>query len=290
MMIVGIAAGILIGILWLYWFLVHPRRSGNQGLEPYRRVYIAHRGLYNNQSEAPENTIAAFRKAVRSGYGIELDVQLTQDGQVVVAHDSRLNRVTGRNGKIQDYTYRELQQFSVFGTEERIPLFSRVLCEVAGKTPLIVEIKAGADYKELCEKTAGLLDQYTGEFCVESFSPLAVKWFRDNRPQWIRGQLSTNYRKDRLSRKWYVNFFLGGFLLNFLGRPDFLACNHKYAKELRFRLLRRFSKGCMAAWTVKTQQELEQAEKYFDIFIFDSFIPNGFPGERENENNMCRKD
>lgn len=269
-----IVIGILFGVILLYWFLVHPDCSRKQRLEPYRKVYIAHRGLHDNQSEAPENTISAFRKAVQSGYGIELDVQLTKDGQVVVVHDKKLSRVTGKDGNVQDYTYQDLQQFSVFGTEEKIPLFSRVLCEVAGKVPLIVEIKTGADYKELCEKSARLLDQYRGEFCVESFSPLAVKWFRIERPQWIRGQLSTNYRKDKLSRKWYVNFFLGGFLLNFLGRPNFLAYNHKYAKEFRFQLLRRFNNGCMAAWTVRSQQELEQAKKYFNIFIFDSFIPD----------------
>ena len=269
-MVIGL---ILAGIFVFYWFLVFPGRLDAERMRPYRETCIAHRGLYDNHSDAPENTIAAFRKAVEHGYGIELDVQLSEDGQVVVAHDRTLRRIARVDGAVRQYSYEQLRRFPLFGTEERIPLFARVLEEVGGAVPLIVEIKAGQDYRELCEKTACLLDAYSGEYCVESFSPLAVRWFRRNRPDWIRGQLSTDYRKDHLSRKWYADWFLGGFMLNFIGRPHFLAYNHRYAGQLRFRAVRAVCRGRAAAWTIRNPRELARARKRFDIFIFERFLP-----------------
>ena len=105
------------------------------------QIYYAHRGLHDNESEAPENTLAAFKKAVDQGYGIELDVQLTKDGQVVVAHDFTLKRNCGVNLDIDTLTYEELQRFPIFKSNERIPLFTDVLQVVDGKVPLIVELK-----------------------------------------------------------------------------------------------------------------------------------------------------
>lgn len=108
---------------------------------------------------------------------------------------------------------------------------------------------------------------------MESFHPFAVKWFRDNRPDVIRGQLSTNYWKDNLNRKWYEKFALTNLLVNCISRPDFIAYNHKWKNNLSYRICRRLFPVENVAWTIKNQEELEEAEKTFDVIMFDSFIP-----------------
>lgn len=117
------------------------------------------------------------------------------------------------------------------------------------------------------------MDNYEGYYCMESFHPFAVKWFRDNRPDVIRGQLSTNYWKDNLNRKWYEKFALTNLLVNCISRPDFIAYNHKWKNNLSYRICRRLFPVENVAWTIKNQEELEEAEKTFDVIMFDSFIP-----------------
>jgi len=144
----------------------------------YNKMY-AHRGLHDDV--VPENSLTAFRLARENGYGVELDVQMTKDGQLVVFHDGNLKRVCGVDGFLRDYTYEELQQFSLKGTQEKIPLFSTVL-NTLGTTDLICEIKGDNGNKNyvICQKTYEALLQYPGRYCVESFSPYLVKWFKDN--------------------------------------------------------------------------------------------------------------
>ena len=89
--------------------------------------YYAHRGLYDNHHGVPENSLPAFRAAVEKGYGVELDVQLSADGQVVVFHDDTLDRICGVHGKVIDYPLSELQQMKLLDTEETLPLFTDVL-------------------------------------------------------------------------------------------------------------------------------------------------------------------
>lgn len=108
---------------------------------------------------------------------------------------------------------------------------------------------------------------------MESFHPFAVKWFKDHRPEIIRGQLSTNYFKDKINRKWYEKFLLSNLMLNFLTKPDFIAYNHLWKKDFSYTLCRKLFKPKNVAWTIKNQKELEEAEKTFDVIIFDSFIP-----------------
>ena len=132
------------------------------------------------------------------GYGIELDVQLTKDGVPVVFHDWDLKRAAGVDRKIRDCTFEELQSYRLFGSSQTIPAFETVLELADGRTPLIIELKAEIVHRELCEKCAVLLDRYPGEYCIESFSPLALGWFKRHRPNVLRGQLATNHRGEGL--------------------------------------------------------------------------------------------
>lgn len=256
-----------------YLFCLAPGRDRRDRLKTFEERYIAHRGLFDNAGAAPENSLGAFRLAVEKGYGIELDVQLTADRRLVVFHDKTLKRMCGVNAALRKCSYQELQQYTLMASEERIPLLEEALKEIGGKVPLIVEIKSDGDWREVAEATAEIMDRYEGCYCVESFYPLVLGWFRKNRPEVIRGQLATDFFKSGTEKKWYRKVLASNLLLNFKSRPDFIAYNHLYAGQFSYRLCRQLFPVGNAAWTIKSQEELAQAEKTFQIIIFDSFVP-----------------
>ena len=259
-------------LVLLYFLMIMPRLTRQQDWKQFPKVYYAHRGLHDNHTEAPENSMAAFKKAVAAGYGIELDVQLTKDRIPVVFHDFTLQRATGKPGKVCEYTYEELQEFPLFESEERIPKFENVLAAVNGRVPLIVEIKLEWMDLMVCTLTNRALADYKGLYCIESFNPLALMWYRRYRNDVLRGQLSDGFLKTG-EFKGPLYFILQNLLLNWMTRPDFVAYDHKYADNLSRRLCRKLYHNMAVAWTIKSQKELEEAEKSFDMFIFDSFIP-----------------
>ena len=205
-------------------FLVAPGAASKRQKAPFMGANFAHRGLHSRDKTVPENSLEAFRLAAREGYGIELDVQLSKDGQVVVFHDDTLDRVCGVHARVDEKTYEELKQLSLCGTEHTIPLFTDVLAVIRGRGPLIVELKTGRRNRELCEKTYALLESYRGDVCIESFNPFIVTWFRFHAPDLVRGQLAMprkRYAGEGFSK--LQAFALSHTLFNFLARPQFIA-------------------------------------------------------------------
>jgi len=268
-----VVLSIVAAIAVLYLLMIMPRVLHRPDMTPFKGRFYAHRGLHDNASEAPENSMPAFKKAVEAGYGIELDIQLTKDQQVVVFHDDLLQRVCGVEGKVSDYTYEQLQEFRLCKSEERIPLFTEVLKLVDGKVPLIVEFK-GNDSTDtsLCPVGAEILGNYKGLYCVESFNPLMVAWYRKNRPQVVRGQLAERFFSN--TKKTALYFVLQNLLLNFYTKPDFIAYKWSDRKTLAQKLCRRLYGTTAVTWTIQSQEALEVSRKSFDLFIFDSFIPD----------------
>lgn len=204
-------------------YLIAPGKIRKKQRSPFQNRNFAHRGLHKRDKSVPENSLAAFERAASYGYGIELDVQLSKDGQVVVFHDDTLNRVCGVDARVDSKTFDELKQLRLCGTDETIPLFSEVLKTVRGRGALIVELKNGKHNKELCEKTYALLRRYTGDYCIESFNPFIVRWFRLNAPEVVRGQLANPPKDYNGEVNPVTGFILGNVLLNFLARPQFIA-------------------------------------------------------------------
>lgn len=280
-----------------YLLLIKPRILFRPDRRPFVGRLYAHRGLHDNQTEAPENSMAAFRKAVAAGYGIELDVQLTRDGIPVIFHDFTLQRMARYDedaipagmlpdadgtypvtGKVRDYTWEELQHFHLLHSAERIPKFAEFLRMVDGQVPLVIEFKVESNElslsPEVCVTAWKLLEKYRGVFCIESFHPMVLWWFRRNHPEVFRGQLAEEfYRDDPNAFRSPVYFVLAMLLLNCLTAPDFVAYNHRHARNLSRRLCRGLYRSTAAAWTIKSEAELARAHRMFDIFIFDSFIP-----------------
>ena len=232
-------------------------------------INFAHRGLHDLRKQIPENSLAAFRAAANAGYGAELDVQLSKDGKVVVFHDDDLKRACGIDAPVSDYTYEELSEMSLFGTEETIPLFSDVLDVFRDRDcPLIVELKNGKRNDELCEKTYALLKAYPGVYCIESFNPFIVNWFRKHAPEVFRGQLAEGPDGYKGAVPRFAAYVLAGCWLSFLNKPDFIAyrLGHRPGRVLRMK-----EKGMLLfAWT---SHSLETDTEENDAIIFEHYLP-----------------
>lgn len=259
-------------MFFLYLLMLMPRIFKKPKRTPYMGVFYAHRGLHDNQTDAPENSMCAFRKAVEAGYGIELDVQMTKDGIPVIFHDFTLDRMCGVPGKIGEFTYEELQKLYLLKTQEKIPALEEFLKLVDGRVPLIVELKVEWTDVSLCPAVDRLLSAYKGTYCIESFNPLVLLWYRRYHKEVMRGQLSTNFRQDGNYTSFF-HFLLTHLLTNWVTGPDFIAYNCMFKEEPGRRICRKLYKNLAVAWTVKNQKQLESLEKDFDLFIFDSFIP-----------------
>ena len=256
-------------ILIIFIYLILPGHAKKESKAPFYGRNIAHRGLYEADQSVPENSLSAFARAADNGYGIELDVQLSADGKVVVFHDDTLDRVCGVDKRVDELDYGDLKELPLYKTTERVPLFTDVLDTVGGRVPLIVELKTGKRNKELCEKTCALLCSYNGKYCIESFDPFIVKWFRFHARHILRGQLTQTpdeFVKSGTSKA--VGFILGNVLFDFLSRPHFIA--HRNGKKtLPVRIAEKT--GAMdVIWTVRDQKDAPGC----DCIIFEHYRPD----------------
>lgn len=263
---------IIMVLLLLFVFMVAPRMFGRADRTPFLGWHYAHRGLFDNAGVAPENTLAAFRKAVEAGYGIELDVQLSKDDKLVVFHDATLKRMCGVAGHVWDYTLEELRKFKIGHSNERIPTLEEFLEAVHGKVPFILEYKLYRTQTRVCELAEAVLQNYQGAYCIESFHPLALWWYRNNQPDVMRGQLCEEFFREK-QFKGKIMYTVQSFMpLNFLTRPDFIAYNHKHPNNISRRICN-FLGGLSVAYTVKSRLEYEKAKKNdYKLMIFDNFI------------------
>lgn len=269
--IVWIVLSVIVVLALLILFLIAPSRPSAELRALFQGGRFAHRGLHTKNKEIPENSLAAFKRAVEAGYGIELDIQFSKDEQIVVFHDDTLKRVCGIEGRVDDYTYAQLQQFRLCGTGEQIPLFSTVLETVAGKVPLIVELKNGPKNRLLCERSLAMLRAYQGVFCIESFQPVIVGWFRKNAPDILRGQLSAGREEFRKELNPVAGWALSHVLTNVVARPQFLAY-HKVKKSRTARLCTKL--GAMRfVWTVRDTDDIKKITAQNDAVIFEFYQP-----------------
>lgn len=273
MIIIAVIIAIILIILAVLLILSMSGRVGHRGLEALRGWRYAHRGLYGNG--VPENSMAAFRKALEGGYGIELDVHLLKDGNLAVIHDASLKRTAGAAVLIEDLTAEDLQNYPLEGTEETIPLLQDVLALYAGKAPIILELKAErGNCAALTETACRMMEDSGVTYCMESFDPRCVRWLKQNKPHIVRGQLSENYFRSKKSKlPVYLKLALSNHLLNFLTQPDFIACRYSDRNLWSTKLCRSLWGLESVTWTVQSRDELDTAEKEGWISIFESFAP-----------------
>lgn len=197
---------------------------------------IAHRGIYDNK-KVYENSLEAFKKAIKMGYAIEFDLHLTKDNEVVVFHDGKLDRLTKSNGVIKNMTLEEIQKVADF-----IPTFEDVLELVNGKVPLLIELKDSRGFA-LEKEVSKRLNGYKGEFAIQSFDPRTVLWFRLFRKDITRGLL--------IGPK-----SIGSFRMISTCRPDFINVNKVLLDDKK---IKKFN-GLKLSYLI----EKEEKDKYSD--------------------------
>ena len=265
-------------LLALWLFLIAPRARKKQ-IQPFLRPY-AHRGLWGG--DLPENSLGAFRAAAERGFAIELDIQLSADGEVMVFHDYTLDRVCGRAGKICELTAAELGNIPLNGIEnECIPTLREVLATVAGRVPLLIELKGENGNTSLVPATLAVLASYQGLWCMESFNPLLLRAVKKHAPHVLRGLLSTDLLKVKKEGSKLLNFALSAHLFNFLCRPAFLAFDGHYPRRKGLLLGLHLFGATPFVYTMRNEADYRHFLQKGVCPIFDGFTPAGAgDGER----------
>ncbi len=260
-----IAIGILLFVA-LFLFLIFPAARRHPQRQVLKNRFIAHRGLHD--TTRPENSLAAYAAAIAAGYTIETDVHLTADGEVVVFHDETLTRMCGVDGVVEETTLAQLKTLRLKNSEETIPTLAEFLELVAGQVPLLIEFKVHQkDTVPLCKAVDRVLANYKGEYIIQSFYPPVLHWYRKNRPNVCRGQLSAPFLKEN-----FVHFLAGCLLFNVIARPDFVSYDLVGAKHPCRRLCTLLG-ALPVGWTFRSQKEIDAHRADFEGFIFEGFIP-----------------
>ena len=257
------------------WTLLLRCRRGHPGWKLLRQYRYAHRG-YHDKPHIPENSMAAFHRAIENGFGAALDVHLLKDGHLAVIHDASLKRTAGADVLVEDLTSEELKAYRLEGTDERIPLLDEVLALFEGKTPLVVELKPErGNHAELAAATCALLDRYRVDYCIESFDPRCLIWLRKNRPEIIRGQLSSQFLRhgETAGHGKLTMWLLGNLMTNIAVQPDFIAYQFQDRKNPALAWCRKFYKVQEIDWTIRTKEEMQAAEQEGNLVIFECFDP-----------------
>lgn len=251
-----------------------PRPGAEAFGEAWERLFdppIAHRGLWTNGG-APENSLAAFQAACAKDYSIELDVQLTADGQVVVFHDERLERLTGVQGRLRDHTAAELGALRLSGADETIPTLVEALTVIGHRAMVHIELKTPfGEVGELEKKVSEILIDHNGPIAVIGFNPYSHAWFADHNPQVLRGLDSYGWN-DENARKLAPELrrSLAALEQVEIARPDFLALGLDMLPSPRADVLR--AKGMpVVAWTVRSAEQWDAVADHCDNLIFEGF-------------------
>lgn len=264
--IIGLSLlGLVLLLIALYlFFLLRPRTKRPQ--DPALLCDYAHRGLHGDG--IPENSLAAFARACEAGVGIELDVQLSRDGIVMVFHDYTLVRMTGREEKLCNLDAAELRTLTLADSTETVPTLEEVLALVNGRVPILVELKGESTDASLCSRVAAILKDYRGAYCLESFNPLLIGSMKKYLPQAFRGLLYTNVCREKKSRS-LLNIALTCMALNFLAKPNFIAYNQQDRNALPVRLATKLFRAPRFVWTVRSSEQLDAARAHGECPIFE---------------------
>jgi glycerophosphoryl diester phosphodiesterase len=231
---------------------------------------VAHRGLWNKDG-APENSLAAFQAACQAGYGVELDVHLSSDGEAMVFHDHSLKRMTGEEGRLCDRTAADLQDLKLKGTDERIPTLVETLALIGHRAMVHVELKTGfGEVGPLEQRVHEILMDHAGPTCVIGFNPYSHAWFADRFPGVLRGLDSyawtdANPHLSDEQRRSFANLEQVA-----IARPHFLAMSLDTVASPA--VAKHRAEGMpVVAWTVRNPAQWTPIKDHCDNLIFEGF-------------------
>ena len=225
-----------------------------------REWSFAHRGLHG--AGLPENSPGAFAAAIAKGMGIECDVQRSSDGQAMVFHDFELDRLTSESGPVARRSAEQLGQIVLSGSSDTIPTLRQLLDSVAGRVPLLIEIKSRREHRiaALCLAVRRVLEGYQGPHGVMSFDPRVSRWFARHSPLTVRGLVMTEENDKAVAGAVRRRLAL------WHARPDFLAYDIRDLPS-RFAAAQRKRGLPVTSWTVRSAEHRERAAQYADAPI-----------------------
>jgi glycerophosphoryl diester phosphodiesterase len=232
---------------------------------------IAHRGLHDLEAGLPENSLAAFEAGAEAGYPCELDVQLTNSGELIVLHDLDLSRATGVARPSVTLTAGDLPNTRIFGVDQRVPTLAQVIECVRGRVPLLIELKRddASNPRALVNAVLQNLKYRNGEYALSSFDPVIVYALRTAKSDFPIGQISGLLRTARPLRR-----LVGRSLAsNFFTRPDFISYE-LVGLPSRIVEMWRSHGVTVLAWPIKSPYDEREARKYADNIIFSDFLPD----------------
>jgi len=242
----------------------------------FRDIPLAHRGFHDIRAGRPENSPAAFQAAIAAGYGIELDLQLSSDGQAMVFHDETLERLTAETGAVNERTAAGLGRIPLTGGSDTIPTLAEVLTLVAGRTPLLIEIKdqtltMSETDGRLEAATAAALQGYSGPVALMSFNPHAIATMARLSPDIPRGLTTSAY----LVEDWVP---LPAETCDALrGIPDYdrvgaSFVSHEAIDLTSLRIAELRAQGAaILCWTIKTAEDEANARKFAHNITFEQY-------------------
>ena len=238
---------------------------------------IAHRALHNRFEGRIENSMASIMAAAEAGYGIEIDVQPSSDGHAMVFHDDLLDRLTDETGIVRGRSCAELSQIQISGDSGTIPTLEAVLKAVAGRVPLLVEIKdqdgfMGGNIGALEAATAHALTGYDGDVAVMSFNPHSVAEMAKLLPNIPRGIVTSAYQPliwPELSEE------RRGELREIQDYDRVGACfvSHEASDLSRPRIAELKADGArILSWTIRSADQEAEARQIADNVTFEGYL------------------
>ena len=247
-------------------------------LEFLKAQPFAHRGLHDAAAGIPENSLAAFDRAIEAGVGIELDIRLTKDGDVVVFHDDTLDRMTDRRGPLNALNRDSLKKVHIAGTSDTIMTLHDTLIHIRGRVPVLIEAKTQsiANYQNECFAIRRALEGYKGGCAVMSFNPELTGWFARHHPKVIRGLVMTEEQRRPLS-KYNIRKRVRRQLYIWRAKPHFIAYDIAHLPSSVTETARS-KKLPVLTWTVRTPEQHALAAKHADEVIFEGPVPAPMTG------------
>jgi glycerophosphoryl diester phosphodiesterase len=234
---------------------------------------IAHRGLWS-PGGAPENSLGAFQAACAAGYSIELDVQLTADGEAVVFHDAKLDRMTGVEGRLADHTADDLGKMRLNGTDETIPTLAETLTLVGHRAMVNIEIKIPlGEVGPLERRVHEVLIDHNGPVSVIGFNPYSHAWFADHYPGVLRGLNSYSYKgPDARHLAPELRAQYADLRHVAIAKPHFLALGMDMLPSVKADGFRKRGMP-IVAWTAHNPAQWDAVKAGCDNVIFEGFAP-----------------
>jgi glycerophosphoryl diester phosphodiesterase len=235
---------------------------------------IAHRGLHDAASGIVENTASAIEAAAAAGYGIEIDLQLTADGEAMVHHDEALGRLTEGGAQLNTLTAAALKAVPFKGTSDRMLTITELCALVAGRVTLLVELKSRLDGdRRLVKRAAEVLRSYSGPLAVMSFDPGQVEALKAEAPQLTRGLAAERRMRSTAGHATHAPEPGRYIMQAFASRPQFLAYSAGDLPSAPPLIGRNVLGLPLLTWTVRSAAEQARVSRWADQIIFEGFRP-----------------